>query len=147
MKTHVSDLIKNFFFDKTLKKQSDIIDEFTNTKIDNTEYINYIINQIKLINSDVNTGADVYNDVEFFNNYTQSIKSKNVFDVFDSFQTTGSKSLAKNILLRPISNIDILNKRRTILENISNKMKDESIHKILNMKLDVQLICRFLMKD
>ena len=45
MKTHISDLIKNFFFDKTLKKQSDIIDEFTNTKIDNTEYINYIINQ------------------------------------------------------------------------------------------------------
>jgi hypothetical protein len=130
MKTHISDLIKNFFFDKTLKKQSDIIDEFTNTKIDNTEYINYIINQIKLIDSDVNIGADVYNDVEFFNNYTQSIKSKNVFDVFDSFQTTGSKSLAKNILLRPISNIDILNKRRTILENISNKMKDESIHKM-----------------
>jgi len=127
MTTSVLDYIKFFFIDKKLKKQNSLIDEFANEKnTDHIEYIEKLLEKIDFIKSSVTVGNDVYNDIEFFNNFTQGLKSKTVFDIFNSFQTLGAESLAKKILSQPLSNIDILNNRRVILENFSNKLSDEN---------------------
>lgn len=127
-------IIKNFFTDKTLLKQNSIIDNFANIdSLQNQEYIKNIIEKITLFKSDISIGADVYNDVEFFDNFNQGLKSKTIFDVINCFNTSGAKSLAKNILSHPIYNIEVLNKRKIVLETIEEKTKenDEELFNIL----------------
>jgi DNA mismatch repair ATPase MutS len=129
MSKSIISIIKNVFTDKTLQKQNSIIDNFTNIdSIQNQEYIKNIIDKINLIKSDISVGSDVYNDVEFFDNFNQGLKSKTIFDVINCFHTSGAKSLAKQILSHPIYDIDILNKRKTILENFSSKMNEGDIN-------------------
>ena len=115
------EFIKNFFIDKTVKKQNSLIDEFSNeSNINNKEYIQDVLGKIELIKNDITVGVDVYNDVEFFENFSQGMKSKTVFDIFDSFHTIGSKSLAKSILSQPLSDINTLYKSFELLLPISN---------------------------
>jgi DNA mismatch repair ATPase MutS len=134
MKENPLEYIKKVFIDKTLKEQGNLIDEFANSNINekhNSNYIQILLNKINFIKSNVIVGNDTYNDVEFFENFNQGLKSKTVFDIFDSFNTIGSKSLAKEILLKPIDDINILKNRRLILEEFSKKMNNTSDDKEL----------------
>jgi DNA mismatch repair ATPase MutS len=128
------DFIKNFFTDKTLQKQNSIIDNFSNIEsIQNQEYIQNIITKINLVKSDISIGNDVYSDVEFFDNFNQDLKSKTIFEVINSFNTSGAKLLGKDILSNPIYDIEILNKRKTVLKTLEEKNKENNSSELFDI--------------
>lgn len=99
----------NFLMDKKMKEQNKKIKEhFHSTK----NKINYSTFKLDFIKQNIYVSDDVYNDVEFFNNYNKNSDVKSVYDSIKVFfKTKGSKYILKNVLQNPINNIDILNKR------------------------------------
>jgi energy-coupling factor transporter ATP-binding protein EcfA2 len=67
-------------------------------------------------------GADVYRDVEFFSNINDDYqKTKTVFDSIGSGHLQGTQHVSRHILSVPISDIELLKQRRSILEDLEAK--------------------------
>ena len=90
-----------------------------------------LINRKKHIINENNTDINdyVFNDIEFLHDHYLNIE-KGIFFKLNKCNTKIGELLLKNILLKPIYDIDILNNRQKIIKNIK-KVKD-SIIPILN---------------
>lgn len=124
--------IKKYFLDKELQKKILLLENYKNTKYNNEEYIQNIIKKINFIKGDSIIGNDVYNDIEFFNNFNSNEKSNTIFEVFNNFNTIGSKEITKNIFLYPSADIELLSERKTLLESYNNIHDSDDLFKTLH---------------
>lgn len=117
--------IRNFLTDKSIRKQRDIINTITH-KNSYDEVIKNLVSKIKYIEGDVKIGGDVMRDVEFFENFVEEAKTPSVFDTID-FSLQGTKEFGKIIMNNPQKDLNLLKKRRELLENFENEyVKDTS---------------------
>jgi hypothetical protein len=66
-------------------------------------------------------GQDVYNDIEMFTGFSDQNKST-IFDEMNFCKLSGSTMLCKRILQTPMYDMEILNARKNILEDLENKL-------------------------
>lgn len=127
--------IKELLTFKDIKTKQELFEDYANSNNNNDNIIKKITSKIKIFKGDSIIGEDVYNDIEFFQNFSNNSQSKTVFDIFlNNFNLMGSKYISKDILLYPSNDIKLLNKRKDILEIFENKLKldnDSEYFKIL----------------
>lgn len=126
---------KDFFLDKTLQENISLLNNESNKN--DFDYDSIIqTNLLSLVSfikdKSVNIGTDVYNDIEFFSNYTNNSSAKTLFDTFDELQLHGSKLMAKNILSEPLFDSNNILERKGILQRFEDKyVKDAPMFKEL----------------
>lgn len=107
----------------------------------NNQLVDKLLEHVSPVNKNLcNVGKDVYSDVEFFTNFSNH-NSKTVFDVLHHCHLMGSSKVAKHILSNPTYNVELLQKRTSLLQNMEKTLMDTNMHdtlsKLANTEKDV----------
>jgi DNA mismatch repair ATPase MutS len=133
------DKIKDLIVDKKINNKLKIIDKFSNESdnIDNIKISSHLCEDIKYITDPINIGKDVYRDIEFFENINNNTyKTSTIYDIINNHTLIGSETISKKVLSLPLNNINLLNERKKLINNIEsiyttddqnilNEMKDK----------------------
>lgn len=118
------DKIKNVLFPIAIQEKMQKLHAIKN---DDTT-LKDLIDQIKVIrDSKMIIGGDLYNDLEFFQNFNDRKSSNTVFSCIDKTLLNGGKLLAQEILRNPIKDIRILESRKKILTNLETIHEDSEL--------------------
>ena len=114
---HLFEKFKNAITYKTILENKKLLEEF-----DNLEYV--VPNKLLESNTDIILGQNVYNDIEF----------SKVLKIIDNCYLRGGSEFLNQITNIPIKNIDVLNNRKSILQNIENIITDDDIVALKELK-------------
>lgn len=123
--------IKDELINQMFGKPQNIEETVSNTELSNEE-IKIIVNNLLTENLDSEIINDnVYQDLEIFTGNNND-PEQTIFNILDNTHTNiGSKKL-KNMLLNPIKDITLLEKRQNIIKRL---VKDQNIHQFIDQKL------------
>lgn len=112
--------LRAFLLDKTLLKKQELLDTLP-SHTDISGILETLLSEVEYMQNDVKVGANVYRDVEFFQNFTEdpSQPSPTVFDVINQTCTKGGSLVAKSVLQFPLRNADIIRQRIQTIEATS----------------------------
>lgn len=144
---NIKDLLSPTEIEPELKKEHELNTNdrmhLINKKLDENFLLNIyenIIDKNKYIKDDnkVDVNDYVFNDIEFIQDHYMD-KNKGIFSKLDSCNTKIGSLLLKNILMKPIYNIDILKERQKIVQKISMVKKDliPLLNEIKNLENDL----------
>lgn len=91
-------------------------------------------------------GGDVFNDIEMFSGFSDKSKST-VFDEINFCKLAGSSLLCRRILQHPVIDVNILNARKNILQDLETKMSTVSDHETFAMMAHNQKNITWLFDD
>ena len=107
--------IKAFFIDKKLKENRRTLEEYVEARDEvlHNKVVESLLSKIRVMESTVHIGDDVYADIEFFDSFSPNKDNNTLFNVFtdSNVQLVGGKAIAKNILSHPLHDVDILESR------------------------------------
>lgn len=118
---------------------SDRIYLIQKTNNNNSNKITDILSNKLLLNKSVEIDNNFFQDLEIFSDNTNK-DDNSIFKKIDNTVTTMGKNTLKNILLNPIKNIDILEKRQLIIKNINKddyKAINENLKNIYKLEEDL----------
>lgn len=119
------DKLSHFFLDKRTRQSRDIIEDFQKSNKNYVEIASNMVDSIPLVESDTFVSKNVYNDIEFFANYSNDAKSRTIFDTYTDLNLQGGSALAKRVLSLPQSDKALLQNRSNVLQTFENKWVDE----------------------
>ena len=118
--------LKDFFVDKQTKEKREMLEEFNQSKNDILESINDLLSLLNPMNADTSIGKDVYQDVEFFNEYNGATGST-VYKTINTFATKGGEAFGEQVMSKPLYDIELLEKRSNIIQQIEAKEVEEDM--------------------
>lgn len=120
-----------------------------NNDLTHFENITSRIFSLDVIKSDMIIGKDVMNDLEMILPYNIQSDEFTVLNILSaSVQSFGGKLLCKQLLLNPVSNIDILNNRVRCLKEIDTQLTEQThLDTMTNPGYEHDLLWFFEIKD
>lgn len=120
--------LKSLFIDKKLKKNRESIEEYIERRDEvlHKQVVDRLLEKMKIINTDIHVGEDVYSDIEFFSSFSPNKDDNTLFNVMmDMTNLVGGKCLSKLVLSNPLYDTDILESRIRELKAYEEVQKED----------------------